>query len=56
MKITKPEGIWLYTEAAERYAKERGLEKRKAGTPAMCGGKELGNIAPIKWVTSGYVY
>jgi hypothetical protein len=55
MKTTKPEGIWVYTKAAENYAKDRGLEERKEGTPAMLAGKPIGDTAPTKWVTSGYV-
>jgi hypothetical protein len=55
MKTTKPEGIWVYTKAAENYAKDKGLEERKEGTPAMLAGKPIGDTAPTKWVTSGYV-
>ncbi|MFQ9515305.1 MAG: hypothetical protein ACLRZ9_05705 [Eubacterium sp.] len=47
---------YIYTEKAEKRAKELGLEERKAGTVAMFGGHPLqdGPIAMV-WEKHGFV-
>lgn len=47
---------YVFTEKAEKRAKELGLEERKAGMVAMFGGKPLdsGAIATA-WKKRGYV-
>jgi hypothetical protein len=54
-KKYKENGVWVWTQKAEDFAKERGLEERKAGTPAYIGYSPLGQYAPHKWVELGYV-
>lgn len=47
---------YVYTEKAEKRAKELGLEERKAGTVAMFGYKPLqGGIIAEAWKKKGYV-
>lgn len=47
---------YVYTEKAEKRAKELGLEERKAGAVAMLGGKPLeSGITATKWKKRGYV-
>lgn len=47
---------YIYTEKAEKRAKELGLEERKAGTVAMLGYEPLqGRQIAEAWKKKGYV-
>ncbi len=47
---------YVFTEKAEKRAKELGLEERKAGAVAMFGGKPLdGGVIATAWKKRGYV-
>lgn len=52
----KARARYIYTEKAEKLAKELGLEERKAGTIAMLGNKPLeGGDTAEAWKKKGYV-
>lgn len=47
---------YVFTEKAEKRAKELGLEERKAGSVAMFGHKPLtGGMIATAWKKKGYV-
>lgn len=47
---------YLWTEKAEKRAKELGLEERKAGTVAMFGYEPLkGGMTATAWKKKGYI-
>lgn len=49
-------GKYVYTEKAEKRAKELGLEERKAGTVAMFGHQPLtGGMIAQAWKKKGYI-
>jgi len=59
-KIRLPNNqIWVWTPKAEEFAKQfktdNPLDRRLAGTPAMYGCDELGQVAPKIWADKGYV-
>lgn len=48
--------MYLWTDKAEKEAKEKGLDERKAGTQAMFGGEPLtGGMTATAWKEKGYI-
>ena len=47
--------MYVWTEKAERRAKECNLEERKAGTLAKFGGRDLIGPEARDWLEKGYV-
>lgn len=52
---TAQEAPYVYTQAAEDWSRELGLEPRKAGTIAMLGGRPLDGPFAQDWVERGFV-